>query len=352
MNVPVGILAFLLVGRMVTDPPTAQAKGLLSIDYIGLSLIAIGFGCLQIVLDKGQQDDWFGSEFICGFAAASFVCLSLAIAWLLDQKDAVVDLRLLKIPSFGLSCMMMFFTGFCLYGGAVLLPILVQSEFGYDSTTAGLVLSPGALCLVVLMPLSGKLVNQFSARRLIAVGMALSSIGMWFTTHVTPDISYNTFVIMRILQVLGLPLLFVPVSTLAFKDIPREKSSKASAIFAMSRNLGGSIGIAILSSYLTRRQQVHQSYLSDLLTTSQPGYRSTLAQATKTIQDLGHTALTSGHAALGHMYRELLSQADFLAFNDSFRLMSIVMGLLVFVTFLMPYNDPHAKKSAAAAGAH
>ena len=127
MNVPIGLLAFWLVGRMVKDPEHAKAKGLISIDYIGLSLITLGLGALQIVLDKGQQEDWFDSNFIITYASIAFICLAVASAWLLSQKDAIVDLRLLALPSFGLSCLMMFFTGFCLYGGSTLIPILVQS---------------------------------------------------------------------------------------------------------------------------------------------------------------------------------------------------------------------------------
>lgn len=347
MNVPVGMFAFWMVGKMVKDPEHAKAKGLISIDYIGLGLIAIGLGALQIVLDKGQQDDWFESHFIDYFATTSFVCLTFAAFWLMRQKDPVVDLKLLAKPSFGLSCMMMFFTGFCLYGGTTLLPILVQSEYGYDATTAGLVLSPGGLAVVFLMPLAGRLVNHVPARYLIACGMALSAIGMWVTSHVSPDTSYNVFVMMRILQVLGLPLLFVPISTLAFKDIPKEKSSKASAVFAMSRNLGGSIGIAILSSYLTRHEQMHQSYLTGQMTSGNVGFRDRLATITHTIAGFGNNAAMATHSAMGHLYSELLSQANLIAFNDSFRMMATTMGTLALIALLMPNNNPHTKKAAA-----
>jgi DHA2 family multidrug resistance protein len=351
MNVPVGAVAFWLVGRMVTDPPEAKAKGLLSIDYIGLSLIALGFGALQIMLDKGQQDDWFDSGFIQFFGASAAICLTLAVLWLLNQKDPVVDLRLLAKPSFGLSCIMMFFTGFCLYGGSTLLPILVQSQFGYDSTTAGLILSPGGLAVVFLMPVAGKMVNYVPARYLIAVGMTLCSVGMWLTAHVSPDTSYGVFVSMRVMQVVGLPFLFVPISTLAFIDIPREKSSKASAVFAMSRNLGGSVGIAILTSYLSRHEQMHQSFLTAHLTSANTGYRDALAQATRYISSLGNSLITAQHLALDKMYNELLHQTNLLAFNDSFGFMGLVMGILALVAFTMPYNNPHSKK-AAPTGAH
>ena len=172
------------------------------------------------------------------------------------------------------------------------------------------------------------------------------------THYVTPDTSYNEFVFMRIIQVIGLPFLFVPISTLAFKDVPREKSNKASAVFAMSRNLGGSIGIALIESFVVRHQQVEQAYLVGNLSDANPVYHANLAGYAQTIFSHGHTLASSMGIATGRMYRELLQQSEIMAFCDAFALMATVMGTLAFVAFLMPHNDPHAKKSAAAATAH
>ncbi len=351
MNVPVGILAFWLVGRMVEDPPTAKAKGLISIDYIGLGLIAIGLGALQVVLDKGQQDDWLASHFILLFAIISTIALLFAIVWLLNQEDPVIDLRLLAKPSFGLSCMMIFFMGFCLYGGSTLLPILLQSEYGYDATLAGLVLSPGGFSVIFLMPLVGKLVNYVQSRYLIAIGMALCAYGMWLAMHITPQTSYGDFVIIRISQVLGLPFLFIPISTLAFMDVPKEKSSKASAIYAMARNLGGSIGIAVITSYVVRHQQIHQSFLAQNLSPANPVYHGVFSGYVHSFSAQA-SSLSATHAAMGKIYHQLLQQADMLAFGDGFLAMAAVMGSLACVAFFMPRNNPHAKKSAAAEAAH
>ena len=341
MNVPVGIIACWLVGKMVQDPPHAQAKGLLSIDYIGLSLIVIGLGALQIMLDKGQQDDWFDSQFIIMFALICVSALVAAAAWLLRQEDPIIDLRLLAKPSFGLSCLMIFSMGFCLYGCSTLLPILLQSQYGYDALTAGLVLSPGGMAVIFLMPISGRLVGSVQARYLIAAGMFCLSIGLWYTMHVTPQTDYNTFVLMRITQVMGLPLLFIPISTLAFKDIPKEKSSKASAIFALARNMCGSVGIALLLSYTVRHQQIHQTYLSEHLSPADPVYRNLLAQHMR----LG----VSEHSAMGSIYQELLHQSTILAYHDAFLTMGVVTLLLAGVALMMPRNNPRAKAAAAAA---
>ena len=344
MNVPVGIIAFMLVSRMVQDPPHAKAKGLLSIDYVGLGFVVLGLGALQLMLDKGQQLDWFSSNTILLFAALAIIGMVSAIIWMLRQKDPAIDFRLLAKPSFGLSCMMIFFMGFALYGSSALLPIMVQSQFGYDATTAGLVLSPGGFAVIFLMPVAGKLINRIQARYLIALGMALLTVGLWYTSHITPQSTYNQFVTMRIMQVIGLPFLFIPISTMAFKDIPKELSSKASALYALARNMGGSLGIAMLASYETRRQQLHQTYLSESLSPTDFGFKHLLA---KYMQHLNE------HLAMGKIYHELQRQAAIMAYNDTYTIMALVTGILVFVAiFAMPGNNPHSKKAAAAAGAH
>ncbi len=352
MNVPVGMLALFLVNRMVREAAHSAAHGIKSIDYIGLALVTVGLGSMQVVLDKGQEEDWFGSNLILGFSAVAVVCLVSAVFWLLRQKDPIIDLRLMARRSFGLACLMVFFVGFSLYGCSTLLPLLVQSQFGYDATLAGLVLSPSGLVLIVLMPVAGKLVNKIEARYLIAFGMLTISFGMWVTTHVTPQISYNTFVILRIIQMVGLPFLFVPSSTMAFSSIPPEKSSKASALYSLMRNLGGSVGISILLSYVSRHQQIHQSALAEHLSPASPGYRAVLAHYTDVIAGLGQTHAAAGVAAMGKLYQQLLSQASILAYDDAFRFVAAVTFALAFVALLMPRNNLRRKIDPAVAGAH
>lgn len=351
INIPIGLLALLFVSRLVTDPPHAKAKGLISIDYIGLSLVALGLGAMQVMLDKGQEDDWFSSTFIVKCAIVAFVCLVLAVTWLLRQKDPIIDLRLLQERSFALACLMVFFVGFALYGGSTLLPLLVQSQFHYDATTAGLVLSPGGLVLIFLMPVAGKLVNKVQARYLIAFGMFMISVGMWVTTQLTPQINYNTFVVMRIIQVIGLPFLFVPSGTMAFSSIPKEKSNKASALYALMRNLGGSFGISLLLNYLVRHQQLHQNYLAQHTTPSSPGYRDTLLHYSTILSNAGHgNALSLAKAKL---YFELQSQASILAYADTFRFVAgITLVLSVVALIMIPHINIHKKSTEESAPAH
>lgn len=345
INIPVGMLAFLMVWRLVEDPPHAAARGTGTIDYIGLGLIGLGLGAMQIVLDKGQQDDWFDSHFILMMATISSVALMGAIAWLLRQKDPIVDLRLLGDRSFAISSIMIFVTGFVLYGGSTLLPQLLQTQFGYDSTLAGLVLSPGGLSLLILMPVVGKLVTKIQARYLITFGLVCGALGMFHTATMTPQTDFNTFVWMRIFQVICLPFLFIPNSTMAFQNIPKEKSNKASALFSLSRNVGGSIGIAVAITYMTRHAQLHQSVLVEHLSPANPVYRQALDHA---------TAITgSEFGAMGALYAQLLKQASILAYVDTFHFMGYMMlGAALIAILLMPRNRPHPPSTSEAAAAH
>ena len=326
-----------------------KATGVKSIDYTGLSLIALGLGALQIVLDKGQQKDWFNSSFIISLSMFSAICLITATFRVLGQKDPVVNLRLFKERSFAISSVLIFFTGFVLYGGSALLPLLVQSQFGYDATTAGLILSPSGFVVMALMPVSGKLVSYFQARYLVIIGLIFCAIGMWNTSTVTPETSYNTFVWMRLTQVIGLPFLFIPVSTIAFSRISRQDNNKASALFSLCRNLGGSMGIAIASAYVARHQSLHQNFMGAHLAPTQPAYQALLARYTQSFIDSGYSAATAGKAAIGKIYATLLNQSFVMAYADTFKFMAMLMAFGVLLAIFLPRNDPHKKPGASTA---
>lgn len=348
MNVPVGLLATFLVKILVVDPPSAQKQKVDSIDYIGLSLVALGLGALQIVLDKGQQEDWFDSSFIMLFSCISAIGLVLAILWLLRQKNPIVQLKLFMIPSFSLPCLMIFFVGFSLYSSAMLLPMLVQTSFGYNATLSGLVLSPSGIATLILMPVVGRLVNAIQAKYLISFGMFSMAAGMWITGFVTPQTDYNTFVLVRILQTIGLPFLFVPASTLAFSKISPENSSNASAIVSLMRNLGGSIGIALVTNKLLHSQQQEQAYLVQHLTAAAPGYHSALSTYTQTMINLGMPSSRAATMAMGKIYQQLIQQANLLAYRDAYNFIAIIMIVLAVVALFMPGNELHKKERPVA----
>lgn len=333
INIPVGLLSAFFVWRMVDDPPHAQAKGFKKIDFIGLGLVSLGLAALQIVLDKGQQEDWFTSAFIQNWGVISLMCLSIAAIWLWKKNEAIIDLSLLTKPSFALSCILIFLVGFVLYSSSALLPLMLQSEFGYDATLAGLILSPGGLAVVFLMPISGKLVGKVQAKYLICVGLALCCFGMAYSSLFTPQTDFDTFKWMRVAQVLGLPFLFIPISALAFADIPKEQSSKASALFALFRNVGGSVGIAIAAAHISHGQQVHRHALSENLIPGNSVYEKMLSETQRIIPNMDGT--------MSHINRTLQQQANLLAYADTFQMMAILLAIaLVAALILLPANKP------------
>ncbi|HEY8963107.1 MAG TPA: DHA2 family efflux MFS transporter permease subunit [Alphaproteobacteria bacterium] len=334
LNIPIGLIAIALVSALVHDPDHAKAHGMKKPDYIGLGLVALGLGTLQVMLDKGQQEDWFSSSFIvvCGIIAVS--ALITAVFWLLRQKDPIIQIRLLGTRTFGLCCISIFTVGLALYSGSAMLPLVTQSQFGYNATLAGLVISPGALFLLFLMPMSGKLVGKIQPRYMVTFGFAMSAIGMWMTAHITPQTDFTTFVIMRIVQVIGLPFLFIPVSTMAFADIPKELGSKASSLFALSRNMGGSIGIAVVISYVMHHTQKHQAEMVTHLSPSNPNYQSLMATYESAAQNAGMIGMQGTQTANTMIYQEVLHQSAILGYADGFILVAYIMAALAIATLL------------------
>ena len=350
INVPFGIIAMLLVSNLVKDSEHTKAQGAGQIDFIGLGLISLGLGALQIVLDKGQQDDWFESTFILTTALISAFSLTGAVVWLLTRKDPIVDLKLLKIPSFGLSFILIFFTGFVLYGGTLLLPLMVQSLMGYDSTLSGMLLSPGGIAVIILMPIVGKLINIVPAKYLVMTGLLLSAIGMYHTSFLAPTVDYETLVWMRITQVLGLPFLFIPISTLAYMHIPQAKNNKASALFALGRNLGGSVGIALVTTYLVRHTQINHNVLAGHAGITDPTWQATLHHTAQFYINQGAGLTEALKDATVRLYQTMQKQASFLAYSDSYKMLTYVLLGAIGLAMFLPKNTPG--KGGAPAGAH
>lgn len=352
INIPVGILAALLVQALVKDPPHAEGTGIKHIDFIGLGLLALGLGALQVVLDKGQDEDWFGSPFIVWFSILSASCLVGGVFWLLRQKDPIVDLRLLKDKYFGPSCLMIFFIGFILYGATTLLPLLLQSVFGYSATLSGLVLSPGSIVVIIGMAVVGKLVTRVQPKYLIALGMFFSCVGMIATMRYTPQTDFTTFVLMRTLQVASLPFLFVPIGTLAFGTVPKELSNKASALFNLMRNLGGSFGISLTLTYLARRAQMHQTFLAENLGATDVLYQNAVSFLSRTLESMGVPLADAQAAAVGRLYGHMVRQAMVLGYADAFQLFALISVVLALFAFALPRSDLHKKSGDDAVMMH
>src|SRR5208283_1363259 len=267
INVPVGLISLVLSGIMVEDPhyleAQREASRTIRVDWIGLLLVTVGFGSLQVVLDKGQQDDWFASPLIVLFGMATVICLISTVIWEMSHENPIVNVRLLRNASFATSTTLMFVLGATLYGSTVLLPQFLQTLMGYTAERAGEVLSPGGFATMLMMPLVGFLVGRVPAKYLIAFGFAGLSSALFYMTSLNLAIDMPTATSYRVFQAVFLAFLFVPINTVAYIGIPQSQTNQVSGLLNLARNIGGSVGIAYLTTMLVRRSQRHQNYLVD-----------------------------------------------------------------------------------------
>jgi len=320
INLPVGILAWFFTMQVVEDPPTARADPgkARHIDYPGLGLIALGLGCLQVMLDRGEDDDWFGSNFIRVFAMLAFVGIVGSILWLSVAKNPVVDLRLFRNSNFSIGCAVMFVFAGILYGGAVLLPQFGQQELGYTATWAGLLLSPGALVAVAMFPVVGRLMNVMPAHYLVMAGFAVIGISLLLMSRINPQISFNWLVLLRACQTLGISLLFAPIATVTTATLRPDQSNAGGALFSMSRNVGGSVGISIATALVTERTQAHSAYLVDHLSALDARYNQLIRMTQQALLGLGRGLMQAQGEAPGTVYQTLRNQAAVMGYLDVF----------------------------------
>lgn len=344
INIPVGIIALLLTSTLIKDPPYLLRKTFkdgLKIDFVGLGLLSVGLGFLQIMLDKGQTDDWFSSHFIMLCTALAIIGLVGVVIWELRQPEPIIDLRLLKDKNFAVSTFTMFALGVVLYGTTVLLPILVQTLMGYTAELSGLVLSPGAVITMFTMPLVGWLLGRYEARWLVVFGLVILAIGMTELSHINLTTSFMTLVLIWCISRGGLGFLFVPINVMAFYFIPREKTNNATGLINVARNIGGSVGISVVTTIEARRAQMHQDVLASHMTPYDHTYQSLLSGAAHTLQTAGASATGALAQARGLLYSELLRQSAMLAFIDVFKMLAYTCLAMIPFMFLMKKMRPH-----------
>ena len=335
INVPIGILTTFAVLALVEDPPwEKQKKGKASTDFVGIGLIAVGFAALQIMLDRGEDADWFGSTSIRITAAIAFVGLASAVAWLFYTPRPVVNLRALGDRNFALGAMSISMFAMILYGSSVLIPQLAQQHLGYTATLAGLVLSPGALCIIFLIPMIGVLMRFVQARFIIAAGFFLLGCALLYSRNITPDIDFPHLVLLRAAQATGIGFLFVPTSTMAYLTISRQLQGDATALFTMFRNVFGSIGISLSTALVTTRTQAHMVYLAGHMGPTDPGYADTLARTVAAVKSYSLAVGDATQSAVGYLYQNLIAQAGLLAFMDIFFYCAVVAFAFIPFTFL------------------
>jgi MFS transporter, DHA2 family, multidrug resistance protein len=343
INLPVGVITWFLVKRFVEDPPyLRRLKGAgVKLDYIGIALLTVGIGALQILLDKGQEDDWFGSRFITTLVVVAAVCLISLVVWEWFAKTPIIDVHMFKSFNFASASLMMFTLGILLFSSLVLMPQFLQTLLGYTSELAGLALSAGGFVLLIEMPIMGQLTTKIQARRLIAFGWLALSIAMFYSTkRIDLQLSFNAAVWLRIAQVIGLGFLFVPITLVAYIGIAPEKNNAVAGIVNFMRNMGSSVGTSLVTTLIARRAQLHQLRLVEKARIDNPNFTNAAQGLTQHFVNAGLGRHEAQLTAYARVYRSLQAQAASLAYIDTFMVLAAGAAIMFCLTFVLKKNDP------------
>jgi MFS transporter, DHA2 family, multidrug resistance protein len=343
INLPVGILALLLVYRLVEDPPWVKNRvgAGVRFDFIGVSLLALGVGALQIMLDKGQEDDWFGSHFITTLAVLTVVGLISFVIWEWFQKNPIVDVRLFKNLNFLGANGMMFVLGVLLFAALVMMPQYLQTLMGYTAESAGLVLSGGGLLLLFLMPVAGMLSSKVQARFLIAFGWFALSIGMFISARMLNlQISFGAASMLRVMQVFGLGFLFVPINLASYIGMPPEKSNSVAGLINFMRNIGSSVGTSMVTTLIARRAQFHQVHLVADLTAGRTNVLGATTGLSERLLAAGVQMNAASQKAFGLLYQTVIAQATLLAYVDTYYVLAAAAAIMFLLAFALKKNQP------------
>ncbi|HUI78812.1 MAG TPA: DHA2 family efflux MFS transporter permease subunit [Bryobacteraceae bacterium] len=351
ITLPVGVLALFLVYRMVEDPPfLARNRGAgVRVDFIGISFLALAVGALQILLDKGQEDDWFGSHFIVTLiflSAIGFICL---IVWEWRHPAPVVDVRMFKSFNFAVSSLMMFFLGVLFFSSLVMMPQFLQTLMGYTAETSGLVLSGASVVILFEMPVVGQLTTKIPAKYIMAFGWLSLAFGMYLSTkRLDLLISFGSASTLRIAQSFGLAFLFVPINLASYIGIPPEKGNSVSGLVNFMRNIGSSVGTSMVTTLLARRAQFHQNMLSFHATNYDPAFRNQLTGLSSQLVHTGATVPDAQLQAYARINQTLEVQSTTLAYIDTYMLLAIAASIMFVLAFLVRTNNPKAPRQVVA----
>jgi DHA2 family multidrug resistance protein len=321
INGPVGVIAMVLIAAILREPARAAGQTAQQgdrFDVIGFMLVATFLGALEVVLDRGLEDDWFASPFVITFAVVCALAFVLMIPWELSRRNPMIDLRMAASRQFGACFLVMLATGAILLATTQFLPQLVQQDFGYTATWAGLVLSPGGVVTMVMMFVVGRLAAKVQPKYLIVAGAVLIALSMYGMTNVYGDLGFWFMARSRMLLGVGLPLIFVPIMAASYDGIPQSKTDQASALINAARNTGGSIGVSIVSNVLTHREQFHQSRLVEQAIPSSAQYQDTLQQISSFFTAHGSSLAQAHDRAIQWIGAQVQAQASFLAYMDAF----------------------------------
>jgi len=337
INVPFGILAFFLADVFVDEPEQVRKdrakklEGGLRIDVVGVVLVVLGLGFLELTLDRGEREDWFASGFIIFTAATSAVSLVALGFWESQQKNPVVDVRLLRNRNFVATLVIMAVTGLILYGTTQLIPQMLQQVLGYSSFDSGLALTLGGLATVAMVPFAGALTGKVDVRLLLGLALLIQAGALWHMTHLNAEISFMDAAMARLFQAIGLPFLFVPINTAAYNGLPRDSTAQASSMLNVARNVGGSIGISMSQSLLSGAMQTRQSQLVEGLNPLNPNYTDWLAKAKGAFA----STVDPNNIPMGVLYQQVMRQAAMMGFLDVFRFLMILVLVLTPTALLL-----------------
>jgi len=331
INAPVGVFATALIWAVLQEPAkqepaknAEQPRQDSGFDYIGFALVATFLGALEVMLDRGLEDDWFASPFIVTFAGISAIAFVLMIPWEMTRRNPMIDLRMVASRQFGACFLVMLATGAILLATTQFLPQLVQQDFGYTATWAGLMLSPGGLVTMAMMFVVGRLAAKVQPKYLIVAGAVIVALSMYDMTNVYGDLGFWYMARLRMLFGIGLPMIFVPIMTASFDGIHPSKTDQASALINAARNTGSSIGVSIVSNVLTHREQFHQSRLVEQVVPSSAQYQNTLQQVTSYFAAHGSSLAQAHDQAIQWIGQQVQAQASFLGYMDAFWVLMLI----------------------------
>jgi MFS transporter, DHA2 family, multidrug resistance protein len=338
LNVPIGVISVLMISVLIADSARPGQKVFgkgFKIDYLGLGFLSLGLGFLQVVLDKGERDDWFGSPFVLWASAVAVSSLVALVIRELMAENPVIDLRLFKDRNFAISTFMMYVLGFVLYSTTVLLPILLQTVMGYTAMRSGWVLLPGGLVLLGILPFVGWLLGRFEPRWIVVTGLCVMAVGLYNLSHFTLNVGEQTAIKDWIISRAGTAFLFVPINVMAFYFVPPGKMNNASGLINLARNVGASTGISFVTTMLARRAQFHQSVLAGNLQGGSPYYHAVLRHLAHALMAHGADPYQASVAAQALVYQQVQRQSTMLSFVDNFWIMSVICVCVIPLMFLM-----------------
>jgi DHA2 family multidrug resistance protein len=356
INVPIGLFSFWLSSRMVEDPPSLIARRKAAagtrVDFTGLALVASGVGVLEFFLDKGQEKDWFGDPWILAACVIATMLLVTFVFWEWNHPDPIVDLKLLKNRNFGTAVFLQLILGMVLFGSTVLIPQYLQTLLGFTAQLAGEALSPAGFVMMFMMFVAGRLIGKMDPRVLVCIGYTATALGLYNLTRLSLDTSFTTIMDWRMLQVIGLPLVFIPISTLNYVGVPTNKMNQISSLSNFARNLGGSAGTALLTTFLARTAQTHQQQLAAHTGPANVGYQRYIAAVSSAARAGGMNALQAHQTAVAYAYQQMVRQASMLSYKNAFAILAAVILLLTPLPFIMRLPPKRAKPDPEALAGH